>query len=121
ATGADSWLYSDPLRVTFDEPAKAATFTLTDASGSAVPFTTTWGEGATDVSLDAALTGSTTYTLEITACDTTTSIEFTTRVCRQQLTIDPATLVGKTCVFDLTTAEYEQPPGLGALLAMYVS
>src|SRR6187399_3139638 len=64
ATGADSWLYSDPLRVTFDEPAKAATFTLTDASGSAVPFTTTWGEGATDVSLDAALTGSTTYTLE---------------------------------------------------------
>jgi hypothetical protein len=29
--------------------------------------------------------------------------------------------VGKTYVFDLTTAEYEQPPGLGALLAMYVS
>jgi hypothetical protein len=120
-TGADSWLYSDPLQVTFDEPGKAATFTLTDGSGSSVPFTTTWGEGATNVSLDAALTGSTTYALGISACDTTTTIEFTTSVYGSPLTIDPAALVGKTYLFDLSTAEYERPAGLGALIALYIS
>ena len=120
-TGASSWLYRDPLRVTFDEPAKAATFTLTDAAGSDVPFTATWGEGETDVALDAALTGSTTYTLGITACGTTTSIEFTTSVYGLPLTKAPAELVGNTYLFDLSTAEYEKPAGLGALIALYVS
>jgi len=120
-TGASSWLYSDPLRVTFDEPAKAATFTLTDAAGGDVPFTATWDKGATDVSLDAALTGSTTYTLGITACGTTTSVEFTTSVYGLPLAKGPAELVGKTYTFDLSTAEYEKPAGLGALIALYVS
>ena len=120
-TGASTWLYSDPLQVTFDEPAKSATFTLTDGSGSSVPFTTTWGKGATDVSLEAALTGSTTYTLGITTCDTTTTIEFTTSEYGSPLTVDPKSLVDKTYLFDLSTAEYEQPPGLGALIALYVS
>jgi hypothetical protein len=115
------WLYSDPLVVTFNEPAKAASFALTDAAGTPVAFTPTWGKGATDVSLDAQLTGSTPYTLSITACETTTSIDFTTSVYGSPLAIDPAQLVGRTYLFDLATAQYEEPPGIGALVALYVS
>jgi hypothetical protein len=115
------WLYRDPLAVVFDEPGKAATLALTDELGADVPFTTTWSKGGTDVTLDAALTGSTTYTLAVTACDVTTSVEFTTSVYGSPLAIDPSALVGRTYMFDLASAEYEQPPGIGALVALYVS
>jgi hypothetical protein len=120
-TGAADWLYSDPLTVTFNEPGKAATIALADATGAPVSFTPTWGKGATDVSLAASLAGSTTYTLTVTACGTTTSVDFTTSVYGLPLTIDPSALVGKTYLFDLATAEYSQPPGIGALVALYVS
>jgi hypothetical protein len=121
ADGEDSWLYSDPLRVTFDEPGKVATFGIVDAAGNPIAFTPTWDKGATAVSLDAELTGSTSYTFTVTACGVTTSVDFTTSVYGSPLTIDPSALEGNTYLFDLATAEYSQPPGIGALVALYVS
>ena len=119
--GEDLWLYSDPLRVTFDEPGESATFGIVDAAGNPIAFTPTWDEGSTAVSLDAELTGNTSYTLTVTACGEVTTIDFTTSEYGSPLTIDPAKLVGNTYLFDLATAEYSQPPGIGALVALYVS
>jgi hypothetical protein len=119
--GGGPWLYTDPLRVTFDEPGEAATFEIVDADGNPVAFTSTWDKGSDAVSLDAELTGSTTYTLTVTACGVATTVDFTTSEYGSPLTIDPATLVGNTYLFDLATAEYSQPPGIGSLVALYVS
>jgi hypothetical protein len=121
SSGDDPWLYSDPLRVTFDEPGKSATFGIVDAAGTPIAFTPIWDEGSTAVSLDAELTGSTSYTVTVTACEVTTSVDFTTSVYGSPLTIDPSKLVGNTYLFDLATAQYSQPPGIGALVALYVS
>ena len=121
SSGGEPWLYSDPLRVTFDEPGESATFGIVDAAGNPVAFTPTWDEGSTAVSLDAALTGSTSYTFTVTVCDVVTSVDFTTSLYGSPLTIDPSLLVDRTYLFDLATAEYSQPPGIGALVALYVS
>ena len=119
--GESSWLYSDPLRVTFDEPGESATFGLVDAAGNPIAVTPTWDKGSNAVSLDAPLAGSTSYTFTVTACGVVTAVDFTTSVYGLPLTIDPSTLVGNTYLFDLANAEYSQPPGIGALVALYVS
>ena len=121
ASGEDAWLYRDPLTVTFDEPGKAATIALVDSVGNPVAFTTTWDEGSTGVSLAAPLAGSTSYTLTVTACGVVTSVDFTTSVYGLPLTIDPSLLDDRAYLFDLATAQYSQPPGIGALVALYVS
>ncbi len=121
AKGEDAWLYRDPLRVTFDEPGESATFGLVDSTGNPVALTPIWDDGSTSVTLDAALAGSTSYTFTVTACGVVTAVDFTTSVYGSPLTIDPAALVGRTYLFDLATAEYAKPPGIGALVALYVS
>jgi hypothetical protein len=119
--GASDWLYSDPLTVTFNAPAQKAALGLADGGGAAVEFTPTWSEDGTEVSLAAAFAPSSSYTLSITACDTTATVDFTTSAYGTPLSLDPSALVGRTYHLDLAAAEYTEPAAADVILSTFVT
>jgi len=121
-TGTTEFYYREPLVVSFDGDGSAAVLSLTDASGTDIPFSRTWADGNVQVQLDVILSADTTYTLNAQVCESTLSTAFTTSHLGAPLQMDPGSLVGTTWEFRLSDdATITEPVFLEPLAATYVT
>lgn len=113
------------LSVAFDGDAAALApvFVLVDESGLEIPMNTSFSSDGFKAVLapSAPLAPSTTHTLTASVCEAATSASFTTSAFGEPLGLPPEDLAGSTWVFDLTEADYAQPPGLGLVLAAFLT
>jgi len=121
--GESGWYWLDEPRV-FTETRNEESYgaTLIDDQGVAVQTTVDWdadGLFYRVVTKDGFLQASTDYTLRVQDCLTTTDIPFSTSEFGAPLDEGPGSLVGATWHLDLINADWVEPGGLGALLALY--
>jgi len=67
------------------------------------------------------MTAEESYTLDVDVCGDFSSRGFSTSIYGGELIIEPEDLVGSTYLFDLGTAEYRQPEGLGMIIGLFLS
>ena len=135
--GDAGWFYKDGFNVEFeledkapdDANASTATFKLihggdnddsgvSSGDGSEIALgEVSWDANQleADIALAADLEPSSAYTLEISVCDVTTSVGFTTDDFGEPLD-EKLSLVDMTWVIKLAEIDYVEPPGLGALI-----
>lgn len=115
------WYARNPPLVevaTEDRAAYAAE--LRDADGHLVPTTPTWTGLQLALRLDAPLAPRAAYTLRVSDCLGRHEVPFTTSALGEPLAIAPDALVGRAYAIDLAAARWEQPPGVGPLLSLYL-
>jgi hypothetical protein len=118
--GEGGWYWRDPLSfTTTTSNASAYSAKLTAPDGTTVPTTISWADTTATVTPASALTASTTYELDITDCQTTTPVTFTTSGYGAPITAGASSLIGGTWTFDLSKAKWDKPAGFGTILALY--
>ena len=123
AVGETSVYWKDTLSVKFSEDAeKQAKISLLDGTSAEVTSVVTWENNGIDAIVNHAdLGGSSDYTLRVDLCGDLVDIGFQTSKFGTAMTVDAADLVGNTYFFDLSKAEYVQPPTLGAIVGNYLA
>ena len=113
-----------PIEVLFSEDARtlSPTFTLADSAGGGVSVGFAFDETGSRATItpNSPLVADASYTFTVNVCDTQSQTTFTTSLYGAPLEISDAELEGRTYYFDLSTAYYEEPPGLGAVLATFL-
>lgn len=112
--GASDVAGAGPFTATLSVEDPSAEITVWTTDGTAVSGTSSVSGTTVSFAPDAALDGSTSYQLKVTWCDAAdeSTITFTTA------NSDPAAVTaGLSYKVDLTTANWEQPAGLGDLIA----
>jgi hypothetical protein len=113
--------WRDDIVLDFDSDATGAQLLLTWADGSSdLSALATWESGGLVATISGLqLQDSTAYTLSI-ACGDGFEVPFTTSTYGAPLEVDTATLVGQTYYLDLPGAKFVEPPGVGALLGLFL-
>jgi hypothetical protein len=112
--GASDVAGAGPFTATLSGDDASAEITVWTADGAAVSGTSTVSGSTVSFTPSAALAGSTAHQLKVTWCDAAeeSTITFTTA------NSDPAAVTeGLSYKVDLTTANWEQPAGLGTIIA----
>ncbi len=122
--GAAGVYYRDPLRVTFDDEAYGSEISLTTADGAFVPTQVTWDEPRLNATIEPVtpLDAGTSYVLSAQTCpdNDATASNFTTSSFGAPLTVNPRDLEGAAYHLALGDATYEEPGGLGPIIANYL-
>lgn len=122
--GQQGIYYLDPVTITFTEPAVGATIRL-EKDGQLAPSEVTWDETELNATLTPVnpLEPSATYTLSVQTCaeNAPTEVTFTTSGFGAEMTVEPSELQGRAYYLDLGGAYYEEPPGIGGLIAQYLN
>lgn len=115
--------YRDALGVIFDKQATDyATFTLEDAASTSLGVQATWDASGLNATVTPVhpLDSNTTYKLTVSVCDTIAATQFETSKYGTPMTVATSDLIGLTYHFDLSEANYTQPPNVGSILATYL-
>lgn len=122
--GQQGIYYLDPVSVSFTEEAVGAVVRL-EQNGQLAPAELTWDETGLNATLTPLnpLAPVTEYTLSVQTCpeNPPTELSFTTSSLGAEMTVEPQELAGRTYYLDLGGAFYEEPAGLGALIAQYLN
>jgi hypothetical protein len=117
--GETAAFYRTTVEVKFDDFEDGATFTVTDAGGTAVTGTQTWVGDRLILEPDAPLTPQTTYTTSIDYSCGTPSVSWTTSEVGGALGT-PASLDGRSYLLDLSSGRFVEPEGVGEFLGDYL-
>ena len=122
-SGAMGWFYRDSVTLTFSDANPNISIVATNSAGETEPVSFAWD----DVRLNATVlpdsgnwSPAETYTLEVSLCGATPTMEFSTSEYGSTMDIADEDLVGNTYFVDLSTANYIEPPGVGALLSLFI-
>jgi hypothetical protein len=120
--GEDNVFYRDALSVAFTEDASAASFALTEGTATVlVDLSVSWGEDNLMATLTPSvpLNGSSSYSLTVGICETSTTAMFETSEYGQPIDGGNETLIGLTSVILFENVNFTQPENIGSLLALY--
>jgi hypothetical protein len=111
----------DDIVLEFDADARAGQIVLSwDGGSSDLSSLAAWeSDGLVATLSGLELQASTAYSLDI-ACGDGIRLGFTTSEYGAPLSVDPSALVGRTYHLDLPGAKFVEPPGVGALLGLFL-
>ncbi len=122
----DAW-YRQDLTAEFSAPVTSATVTVVDGGGNDVPGETLLSDSGYSITFNPHgedetqhLSASTPYEVTVTFDGNTGNWSFTTSDLGTPVS-DPPAVVGVTYNLDLASAEITEPPGVGQVLAPYLS
>jgi hypothetical protein len=121
--GASNWFYRDPVTVVFSESNPTFSITATDSTGAEVPVAYEWDDTRFNITIlpeSGAWSSSESYALLFDLCGSQPELSFGTSSYGDEMTINPTDLIGNTYLIDLASAEYIEPPGVGALLSTFI-
>ena len=124
--GNTNWYYRDTIQVVFSDPAAdMASFTTTESrTGDSVDVIVTWDDTGFVASLSGPSgdwAGQTSYTVDVSVCDSNTLMSFETTEYGTSLNENPQSLVGNTYNFDMSAVTYLAPPMIGPVMSLYLS
>ena len=122
--GQQGIYYLDPISVSFTEEAVGSVVRL-EKDGQLAPGELTWDETGLNATLTPLnpLEPVADYVLSVQTCpeNPVTEVSFTTSSFGAEMTVEPSELAGRTYYLDLGGAFYEEPAGLGGLIAQYLN
>jgi len=121
AADATDVYYRGQIEVSFSDDGSGAAIDLLDSTGTSIGATPTWSEGNVQAFLNPVLDPSSSYTLHVSVCGTTTDVPFTTSELGSALSIDPVDLTDRTYVFRLSDADITEPAFLDVVASQYLS
>jgi hypothetical protein len=123
-TGQGGWYYRDPITVTFNEAVgDSVSYAMTSTDGE-VALSVTYddtGFKATLMPSSGAWSGSSSYNLVVTVCDSPAEYSFATSEYGDALEAPPSSLAGNTYYVDMSVATYTQPPGVGTIIRQFLT
>ena len=121
--GESDVYYRRTFNAVFSEPATGdVSAVLVATDGTETPVTVSLDETLYNAVLDPGpMIAEESYTLALDVCGEQSSFGFSTSVYGGDLIVEPSDLVGNTYLFDLGTAEYKQPEGLGMIIGLFLS
>ncbi len=119
--GTTEWYYRDAIDILFSDPGTAAAIQVTDGSGSAVDLDLQWESDDHRLLIygDPYFQPSTDFTLDVSICDDSQRLTFSTSALGTPLDSGIESLVDNTYVIELTEVEFTDPPSIGFILAAY--
>jgi hypothetical protein len=115
--------YRKTFDVVFTDPVTGSlSATLTGSDGTEIAASVTLDETGYNAVIDPGpMVAEETYAMDLDVCGELSSFGFTTSIYGGDLIIEPVELVGNTYLFDLGTATYKQPEGLGMIIGLFLS
>ena len=116
ANEQSDWFYRDPLRVTFSDANPDLVASGTDSTGADLELALEWDDARQVASLLPASgfwPPSESIAVTLDFCGNSANLAFSISDAGSPFESDQASLIGKTYIIDLTTADYTHPPGIG--------
>ena len=121
--GTANWYWRDPLVVrTGTRDAALYDAWIVDVDGVPVASSTAWTADQPElvVTPDAPLRAASTYSLVVSDCEGLQFVPFATSTLGEPLTGGPESLIDATFAVRLQDAAWDEPAGLGGLIALYL-
>ena len=123
ANEQSDWFYRDPLRVTFSDANPDLVASGTDSTSADLELALEWDDARQVASLLPASgfwPPSESIAVTLDFCGIPANLAFSISDAGSPFESDQASLIGKTYIIDLTTADYTHPPGIGTLLGSFI-
>lgn len=119
-SGEEGWYYRAPLELwTASDRAEFYGFTLIDSHEAEVQLVRNWEGPHLSATPVKPLSPSEDYTLILGDCAQTREVPFRTSALGSPLSGGPSALLGRSYLIDFGDAEWAEPAGFGALMALY--